>query len=283
MTAFLTALVLAAALMHACWNAIVKVVEDRLVSLALVNLTHSLLALCFLPFVGLPAPESWPFLIASFLIHQAYYTGLVMHYRFGDLGQVYPLARGASPLMVAVVAWVWAGERLAPWSLLAILLITGGIISLALSGRGQLDNRKAVAWALFTALNIAGYSVADGLGGRVSGNALAYIAWLFLLDGLPLPLLLPLFRSRPQLTAAVRRHWRQGLTGGVLSSAAYGLVIWVMSQAPLAMVTALRETSVIAAALIGAILLGEPFGRRRILAAVVVALGVALLQFANHY
>ncbi|MDP7548643.1 MAG: EamA family transporter [Alphaproteobacteria bacterium] len=282
MTGFLIALVLVAALMHACWNAIVKVVSDRLVSLALVNLTHSLLTLMVLPFVGIPAPESWPFLIASVLIHQAYYAGLVMQYRFGDLGQVYPLARGASPLAVAAVAWIWAGEHLAPWSLLAVFLITGGILSLALSGRGQRNNRHAVAWALFTALNIAGYSIADGLGGRVSGEPLAYTAWLFLLDGLPMPLLLPLFRSRRQLIPALRRYWRPGLIGGVLSATAYGTVIWVMSLAPLALVTALRETSVIAAALIGAVLLGEPFGRRRLLAAGLVAVGVAMLQLSNQ-
>ena len=114
MSGMLFALVLGAALMHATWNAIVKVVADRLVSLTLVNFTHSLIALAFLPFVGLPAPESWPYLIASLVIHQAYYAGLVMQYRFGDLGQVYPLARGASPLIVAAVAWAWAGEALAP-------------------------------------------------------------------------------------------------------------------------------------------------------------------------
>lgn len=282
MTGFLFTLVLAAALMHAGWNAIVKVVGDRLVSLALVNLTHSLLALMFLPFVGLPAPESWPFLIASILIHQAYYLGLIMQYRFGDFGQVYPLARGASPLIVAAAAWIWADEQLAPWALLAILLISGGILSLALSGRGQRNNRQAVAWAMFTAFNIAAYSVADGLGARASGNAAAYIVWLFLCDGLPLPLLLPFFRRGPQLTLALRRYWRPGVIGGALSATAYGVVIWVMSQAPLAMVTALRETSVIAAALIGALVLGESFGRRRILASGLVALGVILLQLSDQ-
>ena len=280
MTAFLLALVLATALMHASWNAIVKVVSDRLVSLALVNFTHTLLALAALPFVGVPAPESWPFLIASVVIHQAYYAGLVMQYRFGDLGQVYPLARGASPLLVAAAAWIWAGEALGTGAVLAILLITGGTLSLALSERGQGGNRLAVAWALFTALTIAGYSVADGLGGRAAGDTLAYIVWLFLLDGLPMPLILPLLRGREELTASLRRYWLPGLLGGVLSSTAYGVVIWVMSQAPLAMVTALRETSVIAAALIGALFLKEPFGGRRILATCLVALGIAVLQFS---
>ncbi len=279
----LFALVLGAALMHATWNAIVKVVADRLVSLTLVNFTHSLIALAFLPFVGLPAPESWPYLIASLVIHQAYYAGLVMQYRFGDLGQVYPLARGASPLIVAAVAWAWAGEALAPGALLAILLITGGTLSLAMIGWGQGSHRQAVTWAMFTALCIAGYSLADGFGGRASGQPLAYIVWLFLLDGLPMVFLLPWRRSRAQLSASLGRHWRQGLIGGVLSTTAYGIVIWVMSQAPLAMVTALRETSVIAAALIGAYILKEPFGARRILAACAVALGVAALQFSGSF
>ncbi|MBT3330453.1 MAG: EamA family transporter [Rhodospirillaceae bacterium] len=280
MTTSLLLLILAAALMHACWNAIVKVVADRVVSLSLVNLTHSLLALMVLPFVGLPNPESWPYLAASVVIHQAYYAGLIMQYRFGDLGQVYPLARGASPLMVAAVAWIWAGESLPPWAILAILLITGGILSLALSGRGQHGNRHAVTWALFTALTIAGYSIADGLGGRLSGDTLAYIAWLFLLDGLPMPLLLPFLRRPQVLGAALRRYWLPSLVGGALSATAYGLAIWAMSQAPLAMVTALRETSVIAATLIGAILLHEPFGSRRILATCIVAIGIAVLQFS---
>lgn len=279
----LIALVLGAALMHATWNAIVKVVADRLVSLTLVNFTHSLIALAFLPFVGLPAPESWPYLIASLVIHQAYYAGLVMQYRFGDLGQVYPLARGASPLIVAAVAWAWAGEALAPGALLPILLITGGTLSLAMIGWGQGSHRQAVTWAMFTALCIAGYSLADGFGGRASGQPLAYIVWLFLLDGLPMVFLLPWRRSRAQLSASLGRHWRQGLIGGVLSTTAYGIVIWVMSQAPLAMVTALRETSVIAAALIGAYILKEPFGARRILAACAVALGVAALQFSGSF
>jgi drug/metabolite transporter (DMT)-like permease len=225
MSGLLFALVLGAALMHATWNAIVKVVADRLVSLTLVNFTHSLIALAALPFVGLPAPESWPYLLASLVIHQAYYAGLVMQYRFGDLGQVYPLARGASPLIVAAVAWAWAGEALAPGALLAILLITGGTLSLAMIGWGQGSHRQAVTWAMFTTLCIAGYSLADGFGGRASGQPLAYIVWLFLLDGVPMVLLLPWLRSSAQLSASLRRHWRQGLIGGVLSTTAYGIVI----------------------------------------------------------
>jgi drug/metabolite transporter (DMT)-like permease len=280
-TTILFALVLGAALMHATWNAIVKVVEDRFVSLTLVNLTHSLMGLACLPFVGLPDPESWPYLAASLVIHQAYYASLVMQYRFGDLGQVYPLARGTSPLIVAAVAWIWAGEALTTGALLAVLLITGGILSLALIGWGGGQHRKAVSWALFTAICISSYTLADGFGGRESGDVLAYITWLFLLDGLPMMFLLPLLRSKEQLRLSLRRHWLQGLIGGGLSTTAYGIVIWVMSQAPLAMVTALRETSVIAAALIGAFILREPFGARRIAAACVVALGVALMQISG--
>jgi hypothetical protein len=211
MSGLLFALVLGAALMHATWNAIVKVVADRLVSLTLVNFTHSLIALAALPFVGLPAPESWPYLLASLVIHQAYYAGLVMQYRFGDLGQVYPLALGASPLIVAAVAWAWAGEALAPGALLAILLITGGTLSLAIIGWGQGSHRKAVTWAMFTALCIAGYSLADGFGGRASGQPLAYIVWLFLLDGVPMVLLLPWLRSSAQLSASLHRLWHRHL------------------------------------------------------------------------
>ncbi|MDP6564616.1 MAG: EamA family transporter [Alphaproteobacteria bacterium] len=281
MSTLVFTLVLAAACMHAGWNAIVKVVDDRLVSLTLINLVHSGMALLALPFVAFPAAAAWPFLIASVVIHFGYYVGLIMQYRFGDLSHVYPLARGTAPLLVAAVAWLWAGEVLDPLSVLAVLLVTGGILSLALSGRAHAGSRHAVAWALFTAMMIAGYSLADGFGGRASGDVLGYIAWLFLLDGLTLLPLLPFLRPPAKLIPALARHWRGGLAGGVLSTVAYGLVIWAMSQTPLALVTSLRETSVIIAAGIGTLVLGEPFGRRRILAACLVVLGIALLEVAN--
>lgn len=280
MTAFVFFAVLLAAVLHASWNAFVKAADDGLVSIAVLSGTHTALGLLLVLYTGPPTLAALPFLALSIVIHQAYHLGLVMQYRFGDLGQVYPLARGASPLLVAAAAWWLAGESLNGWSLLAIATICAGILALAMIGRGGPQNGKAVAWAAFTALSIAGYSLADGLGARTSEQTLSYIAWLFLANGIP-PLAVTLARRTPQqIGRALRQNgWQSGL-GGILSLVAYGIVIWAMTQAPLAHVTALRETSVIVAAGLGSVLLKESFGGRRILAAAVIVAGIAILQLS---
>jgi drug/metabolite transporter (DMT)-like permease len=271
------ALVLGAALLHASWNALIKAGGDPFVRLAVVNVVSGLCAVPFVAVVPFPASASWPYLFGSVVIHHAYYLALAYGYRFGDLSHVYPIARGVAPPLVAFVAWAFAGEQPGALGLVAILVISGGIVSLAFTDDGRLAAVKPLGFALATGVAIAGYTLCDGLGGRSAGDVFGYIVWLFMIDALPFALLVA-WRYRARLGAALAVAWRPAATGGVLAAGAYGLVIWAMTRSPMAQVSALRETSVIMAALIGSRLLREPFGRRRLVAASVVAAGVLLLQ-----
>jgi drug/metabolite transporter (DMT)-like permease len=271
------ALVLLAAALHASWNTLVKVGGDPFVRLAAINVVSGLCALPLLLLVAPPAVASWPYLGGSVVIHLAYNVTLAYGYRVGDLSHVYPIARGIAPPLVALGAWLMAGESPGPIGALAILVISGAIASLAFTERWRLGPLKPVWYALATGLSIAGYTICDGLGGRAAGDVLGYIAWLFVLDAVPFGLVVVLWR-RQDLAEQLRASWRASAFGGVFALAAYGLVIWAMSLAPMASVSALRETSVIMAALIGTRLLREPLGTRRLVAASIVALGVVLLE-----
>jgi drug/metabolite transporter (DMT)-like permease len=277
MDAVVLALVLLAAVLHASWNALVKVGGDPFVRLALLNVVSGLCALPILFMVAAPAVASWPYLFGSVVIHFAYYVALAYGYRIGDLSHVYPIARGIAPPLVALGAWLVAGESPGPVGVLAIVVISGAIASLAFTRGWQLGPLAPVGFALVTGLAIAGYTICDGMGARSAGDVMGYIAWLFVIDALPFALIVGFWR-RHDLVGQLRASWRASVLGGVLAVGAYGLVIWAMSVAPMASVSALRETSVIMAAWIGTRLLREPMGRRRVVAASVVALGVVLLE-----
>lgn len=273
------ALVLLAAVLHATWNAFVKAGADRLAVLTLAMAAPAPLCALALPFVPLPNVASWPYLLASIIIHTSYYACLLFAYRHGDLSQVYPVARGTAPVLVAFGAWIMAGEVLRPRELAGVLIVSTGIMSLAWRRGGATRDGEfaAIGFALLTSLNIGLYSVTDGLGVRNAGTAIGYILWMFALEGLPL-LAFTLWVRRGRIRASFAPSLKAGIGGALISSLAYGIVIWAMSVAPMAHVVALRETSVIMAAAIGALVLKEPFGGRRIAAAAVVAAGAVLLQ-----
>ena len=275
------ALVLLAAFLHAAWNALVKAGRDRLVILTIANSIGVLVSLLIVPFVPLPLPASWPFLLASIALHTGYYFFLIRAYRVGDLSHVYPLARGLSPMLVAAFAAIFANEIPPPWGLVGVVLACAGITSLAFDGgvpwRGD---RRPIAYAAGTAVFIATYTLADGMGVRRAGDALAYIVWLMILDGIPITCFTAFIR-RHHLVAAIRGNWRPGSLSGVLQFGAYALVIWAMSLGSMASVSALRETSVIFATLIGAVVLKERVGALRIAAAILVALGIVLMRIAD--
>jgi drug/metabolite transporter (DMT)-like permease len=272
--------VLAAALAHASWNALVKVGDDPLVRLTVVIAGTALCSVPMAVLVAPPARASWPWLALSGAVHQLYFFFLVSSYRAGDLGTVYPIARGSAPVMVAAGALLFAGEHLDLLGFAAVGLVAGGVASLALAATASASRGRAVAYALLTAATIGAYSVADGMGGRRAVSVPGYVAWLFVLQAGPLLATTAVLRRR-ELASALRGHLRQGVGGGVLAFAGYGLVIWAMSRAPMSYVAALREVSVVLAAWLGARVLGEPFGRRRLLSAAVVAAGLALLQLAR--
>jgi len=271
-------LVLLAAVLHASWNAVVKMSGDHFLTMATVMGTGGLMAATLLPWLPLPATESWIFLGLSTLIHLGYYFFLINAYRVGDLSHVYPLARGTAPLLVALGARVLVGERLGTVQFAGLLLVFGAILAFAVeSARGAAWNPRPLLYGLGTAVFIAAYTVTDGIGVRRAGTPLSYIAWLFFIDGLPL-LALAAVTRRTQIGSFLRINWRSGLAGGLMSALAYGLVIWALSLGPMAYVSALRETSVIFAALIGTRILHEPFGGRRILLAALVASGIVFMS-----
>jgi drug/metabolite transporter (DMT)-like permease len=272
-----TLAVLGAALLHATWNAMVKSSPDVLLDTALVTLGGAAVVLPLLFVAAPPAPASWPYLAASVAIHIGYYIALVGAYRAGDLSHGYPIMRGLAPLIVALCALAWLGEAPKPAIWAGVLLICGGVLSLGLAGFHWRESRVSTQWALLNAAIIAGYTLVDAAGVRLSGSAAGYVLWIFLLNGAPFALLVLARRGR-QLVQYGRRHWGRGLTGGALSAAAYGIALWAMTQAPVAAVAALRETSVIFAALIGAYLLKEEHSRRRLGGAVAVLAGVIVLK-----
>src|SRR5688572_22297857 len=274
-----TLAVLGAALAHATWNAMIKSSRDVLLDLALLTFLAGLAALPFLFFARIPEPAAWPYIFASVFIHIAYYFALVGAYRAGDLSHGYPIMRGLAPLIVSVSALAWLGEAPQPGVWLGVLLICGGVLSLGLAGFHWRTSRTTTAWALANALIIALYTLVDATGVRRSESPVGYVLWLFVLDSLPFPLLVFLMRKNQAVSYAMQ-HWQRGLLGGVLSAGAYGVALWAMTRAPVAAVAALRETSVIFAALIGAWLLREGHIARRLAGAATVAAGVIALKFA---
>lgn len=278
------AIVLAAAIMHAAWNAVVKNAGDRTLALGLVSVGHLIPGIVLVIISPLPSLAAVPYLIASTIIHWLYFYLLNMSYRVGDLSLIYPIARGAAPLMVAVPAFFLLGEALMPLAWAGLLAISAGILLLGVwpSSRPKSSQKSsgdrpllAIGFAVATGVMIAIYSLVDGVGVRISDDALSYIGWLFLLESV---MIFYIFIPRmDRFRALSSSQIRIGFYGGLLSALAYGLVLYTKTLAPIAMVSALRETSVIFAALIGMIWLGERPITPRLIAAAIVCGGIILL------
>jgi drug/metabolite transporter (DMT)-like permease len=273
----MAAFVLFAAFLHAAWNGLLRGGEDRLWSMTVISIGVTGFALLAVPFLPMPASASWPYIVASGLIHIGYNLSLVRQYRSGDLGEAYPIARGASPLLVTLGAAVFAGERLNIIALAGVLLISFGIIAMAF--HGQRMKTESLVAALVTGVFIAVYSVIDGIGVRLSGNAMAYTAWMCLFYFL-MPLYFAVMRGAAAFAAPLKA-WGYALTGGVLTVVAYGIVIFAMQRSALGIVSALRETSVVFATLIGWFFLGETLTWRRMAACLVIAAGAAGLGLSR--
>lgn len=270
-------LVLMSAVLHACWNALIKTSGDRLVLLTGVIGVSSLLGIAALPFVGWPGWQAVPWLAASVGVHLFYYWCLLSAYRTGDLSQVYPVARGAAPLVTALVAYLLLGEGLRPMQIGGVVMISLGVLVIAIIRAGGIQHYASVGWALAVSCCIAAYSTVDSAGVRSANSGLSYIAWLLFVDSLPL-IVFTVLRRRRTLVPELRRTWKAWLGGGLIAGISYGAAVWVFQFGATAGVVALRETSVVFAALIGFFFLGERFGPRRILAATIVAFGVILIS-----
>lgn len=270
--------VLFAAVLHASWNAMLHGNRDRFLSMTWMSIAIGVVSACVVLYLPLPPKAAWPYIVASGLVHIVYNVSLVRSYRRGDLAQAYPIARGSSPMLVTLGAAIFAHEAIGPLHALGIALISGGIMALALQG-GRVSRAGALA-ALTTGVTIAIYTVIDGIGVRLSdGEALTYTAWMFMFYWL-MPVIFVAKRGAPALwTPLTETPMAVGssLAGGLVSIAAYGIVIWAMQAGAMGAVSALRETSVVFAALIGRVFLQEPVSAKRWLACVVVAAGAVCL------
>ncbi|MCX4644908.1 MULTISPECIES: DMT family transporter [unclassified Streptomyces] len=279
MTPVVAAAVLLAAVTHASWNAIAHHITDKLVGFTLISGGGALIGLVCAPFVPFPHAAAWPYLILSALLHVAYYALLMRSFKLGDFGQAYPIARGTAPLVVTVLAAVFAGEIPDGWQAAGVAVSCAGLTGLALwgiRGSGRRPDWAAVGAAVATGVSIAAYTVVDGLGVRASGNSLGYIAWLMMLGCLGVPVYAA-WTWLGELTARLRPFAAVGLVGAALSVSAYGLVLWAQTRADLAPISALRESSIIVGAAIGTVFFKERFGAPRMVAAGLMVAGIGLM------
>lgn len=271
--------VLAAALMHAVWNALIKVRLDRFASIQLMTLGMGVAALPALFFVDVPRGPVWIWIVASTALHTGYRLFLVKAYETGDLSLAYPLARGTAPLLTTVGGVLLVNEIPAGLAIVGILLLSAGTLLMSLRGAKSIGgvDRRAVGFALVTSLFVAGYTLTDGSGARAAATASSYAAWLFVVDGL-WTLLLSLWLRGRKLAAAMLPEWKTGIVTGGLAAAAYWIAMWAMTKAPIASVAALRETSILFAMTISVFALREKLTPWRIIAALFIVAGVIALR-----
>jgi len=279
MTPLVTLAVLFSAFCHAAWNAMIRMRGDKLVSITLLVGAAGLIALPGLFFVPFVQSAAWPFLITSAIVHVGYNSFLALAYHHGELTKVYPLVRGSAPLTTLAISLLFLHEDVTAGEVIGIVVLASGIMVLAADGgrRAIMASPHVLVYAGLTSLCITIYTLSDGLGARASGNANSYVLWLFVLDSLPM-IAMTLAIRRRAFVAAARENWKAGVLGGALSLVAYWIVIWAMTIAPIPIVAALRETSILFALLIGTFWLGERVTPVRIVSILLVVAGLALMR-----
>jgi drug/metabolite transporter (DMT)-like permease len=278
LTVSVTLLVLLAGVIHATWNAIASRIDDRVLAGGLLGVTQAAVCALALPLAGFPRSAALPFAAGSAAVHIAYTFALVYSYRLGGFGRAYPLARGTAPLLVAVGGWFLAGEHLDALQLAGTCTIAGALLGIVfVGGRPRRADWPGLAMAIGTGVTIAAYTVLDGLGARHAHDPVGYLSVMMAMQGPVVGAISAaiLWRGRRRIAGA---DIGAGVVAGALGALAYGIVIWAQTRGPLALVSALRETSVISAALISALIFREPLGRRRIGPALVVVAGIILVS-----
>ena len=283
MSGFVVLIVLFGALLHASWNVIVKSGTDKYLSAVMVSGAAGLIAVVFLPFVPLPASASWPYMFTSTVFQVIYMFLVAAAYSNGDMSLAYPLMRGTPPLLVALVSGPLIGEVLGTEQWLAVGLISVGVLVMAL-GRSQAiiagrNTTRTVIIALVNALFIAGYTLVDGVGVRVSGNAVSYVLWAFLFNAIPV-VSWGIWTYRGQLLTHIKQRGHLTIIGGAGTLGSYGLALWAMTMAPVAMVAALRETSILFGVMLSLILLREQISAKRLLGAVLIVGGTMMMRLS---
>ena len=278
MSGFVLAAVLLGAIFHATWNAIVKAQDNHSLAALVVAVFAGAVGVPFMLLLPAPPPEAWPYVVASSLIHVGYFALVGFAYSSADLGVAYPLTRGSAPLITAIFAFLLVGEMLAWSGWLAIVILAAGIVSLSADAllRGGLTWRATLAVATNAGV-IVTYTLVDGLGARVTGSGIVYGAWMLAGTGLCV-LIFALAVQRRAFMREARKIWLPALIAGALVLPSYGIALWAMTIAPIGIVAALRETSVLFAAILGTILFKESFGPRRWIALALIISGVVLLR-----
>jgi drug/metabolite transporter (DMT)-like permease len=278
LSGFVVTAVLLGALLHAAWNVLVKSGGDKLLDVALLACASAVVSGAMLPFLPLPAAESWPYIVASALVEVGYFALVAAAYRTGDLSYVYPIMRGSAPLLTALAAGFFVTDRLTPGNWFGIVLISTGLLLLPADQwrRGRLHVASTL-FAFATAVVICIYTLIDGIGSRLAGNAFSYVTWMMALNGLLLALFL-LLRHPEAAMLRIRTRCLPLLGGGLCAWGSYAIALWAMTHAPIAMVAALRETSVIFGSAFAAVLLKEKLGIARYAAALLVCAGAVSLK-----
>ncbi|MEJ6397158.1 DMT family transporter [Yoonia sp. 208BN28-4] len=269
--------VLGAALLHAAWNAGVKTGTNKQTAMLILTVWQGVLGLLLVIWLPWPQAEVWPWLIASGVVHMFYQLFLAYAYEQGDLSRVYPLARGAAPMIVLMVSVLFLPDVVGPWEYAGVAVLGLGIVLMARGALASGESRKLIPYALGAACATAGYTVIDGIGARVGGDPVAYVAWLLLMAAFfYLPAVLVL--KGPGIIYAPAREWWRGSLIGAASLGAYGIAVWAMTQAPIALVAALRETSILFAVLLGWFFFGDKMDRTKLSAAALIVAGVVLTR-----
>ena len=269
--------VLAAAAMHASWNALLKVQGDRFIAVLLISFGMGVAALPLLPFVTAPQGSTWAWLAASICLQTGYKYFLTKAYETGDFAVAYPLARGTAPLLTTLGSAILLGEAPGMVTVLGIVLLSAGVVVMSLRRPGEAFGGRSILFALVTSGFIAAYTLTDGVGARSAHDGVSYVIWLFVVDGV-ISLGLCVCLRGARILPVMEREWRTMLGGGFLGAAAYGISVWAMTKAPIAAVAALRETSILFAMILSVFLLGETVGRRRVIAGLVIVAGVLALR-----
>lgn len=278
MDTFAFAIVLLSGLLHATWNSMVKAQTARLPSMALVAFGATVSSLVAVPFVPIPSPASWPYIATSVVLDTGYYLSLALAYRHGDLSHIYPIARGIAPLLIAIFSAAVVGEQLTGQGFFAILVLALGIMSLALTkGVNGIWEKRAIFFALATGCFTAAYTIVDGLGARLAGSPHGYIVWLFLFAGIPVTSI-AFYLEKDETLRVFRQNWKFGLVGGLTILAAYWLVVWGFTLAPVAFVAAVREAGIIFAVIIGVLIFKEKLTLVRVVATTATLIGVVMIK-----
>ena len=277
MTIWVLAAVLGAAFLHALWNALIKFGTSKLTSMLILTLVQGGMGLLVALTRPFPDPQVWLWLLASGVFHAAYKLFLAFAYEQGDLSRVYPIARGAAPMVVLVISALLLPDVIAAWEYLGILVLGAGILLMARGVFSSGESRRLVPLALGSAMATAGYSLVDGLGARASGDAVAYVGWLFTLDAVFFTPVCIALRGKSVLRAS-GKVWAIGGLAATASYGAYAIAVWAMTIAPIALVAALRETSILFAVLIGWLVFGERMDKQKAVAAALIVAGVIVTR-----